>query len=200
MRRIILVFVIAAIWSGSAEARRFHFHSHGWGHIPRNLVIPPPSYREQSFSRRSALRSYAQEFPPSDWQLQPPDPNWKGQRYVSPTGDAWLAFYASPVTEQNFSEHVNAVAFADGEQVLSLNADRKGLLVTGTKNDHMFLRQARLACGDQQWHYIALEYPTNEQRSYTALITTAMRVLAMADDSGCDTPTAENERPGQSAQ
>jgi hypothetical protein len=37
MRRIILVFVIAAICTGSAEARRFHFHRHGWGHIPRNL-------------------------------------------------------------------------------------------------------------------------------------------------------------------
>jgi hypothetical protein len=104
------------------------------------------------------------------------------------------------VTKQSFSEHVNAVAFADGEQVLSLNADRKGLLVTGTKDDHMFLRQARLACDDRQWHYIALEFPTNAQRSYTALITNAMRVLATADYGGCDTPTAGNERPGQPAQ
>jgi len=45
----------------------------------------------------------------------------------SPAGDAWLAFYASPVAQQSFQEHVNAVAFADGEQVLSLNADRRGL-------------------------------------------------------------------------
>jgi len=194
MRRIILVLVIVAISSGSAEARRFHFHRHGWGHIPRNLIIPPPSYREQSFSRRRAVRSYAQDFPPADWQLQPPDPNWEGRRYVSSAGDAWLAFYASPVAQQSFQEHVNAVAFADGEQVLSLNADRRGLLVTGTKDGHMFLRQTRLACGDRQWHHIALDFPATEQRTYRALIAKAMRVLAMADEGGCDTPTAENER------
>jgi hypothetical protein len=194
MRRIILVFVIVAIGSGSAEARRFHFHHYGWGHIARNLVIPPPSYREQSFSRRRALRSYAQDFPPTDWQLQRPDPNWEGRRYVSPAGDASLAFYASSVAQQSFQEHVNAVAFADGEQVLSLNADRRGLLVTGTKDAHIFLRQARLACGDRQWHHIALDFPANEQRSYMTLIAKAMRVLAMADTGGCDTPTAENER------
>ena len=50
----------------------------------------------------------------------------------SPAGDAWFAFYASPVAQQSFQEHVNAVAFADGEQVLSLNADRRGFLVTIT--------------------------------------------------------------------
>ena len=194
MRRIIFVFVIVAISSGSAEARRFHFRHYGWGHISRNLAIPPPSYREQSFSRRRALRSYAQDFPPADWQLQPPDPNWQGRRYVSPTGNAWLAFYASPVAQQGFPEHLNAVAFAEGEQLLSLNADRRGLLVTGTKEDHMFLRQARLACSDRQWHHIALEFPAIEQRTYLTLIAKTIRVLAMADEDGCDTPTAENAR------
>jgi hypothetical protein len=112
-----------------------------------------------------------------------------------PTGDAWLAFYAS-TAEQSFAEHFNAVAFAEGEQVLNLNAGRKALVVTGTKGDHMFLRQARLACGDRQWHHIALEFPLNEQRAYAALISKAMQVLATADDDGCDTPTAEGERGG----
>jgi hypothetical protein len=187
------VLLIVALSCGSAEARRFHFHRHGWGQYP-SWVIPPGPSRERSFSHRDALRSYAQDFPPADWQLQPPDPNWQGRRYVSPAGDAWLAFYASPTAEQSFAEHFNALAFADGEQVLNLNADRKAIMVTGTKGDQMFVRQARLACGDRQWHHIALEFPVNEQHAYAALILKAMRVLATADDDGCGTPTTESER------
>src|SRR5262252_961564 len=93
-RAIIPILLIVAIGCGSAEARRFHFHRHGWGHFSRGYVVPPASDRDGSYSRRGALRSYAQDFPPADWQLQAPDPSWQGRRYVSPTGDAWLAFYA----------------------------------------------------------------------------------------------------------
>jgi hypothetical protein len=191
MRRIVLVLMIVAVSAGSAEARRYHFHRHGWGYAPRTLVVPP-SEPEQSLSGRSG-RSYSRQFPPADWQLQPPDPSWKGRRYVSPSGDAWLAFYASPVEQESPSEHLKAVGFADGEQISNLTADRTGLLVTGVKRDHMFLRQARLACGGRQWHHIALEFPADLQRTYATLAAQAMRVLATADDDGCDTPTAENQ-------
>jgi hypothetical protein len=192
--------MVLAIGAGSAEARRSH--RHGWGHISRNLVVPPSAYREQSLSRRSAMRSYArrsgrvypQEFPPPDWQLQAPDPNWTGRRYLSPAGDAWIAFYTSLVAQDSFAERLKAVAFADGEEVQNLTADRKEFLVTGTKADRVFVRQARLACSDRHWHHIAMEFPISMQRDYSMLVAQAARVLAMADNDGCDAPTAQNER------
>jgi hypothetical protein len=192
MRTIIMACLILALGSAAADARRYHYHRHGWGHVARSWGAPA-YMKPPSLSRRGAARNYAR-IPPPDWQLQPADPNWSGRRYVSPEGDAWLAFYATPTSQDNFAEHVKTVAFAEGEEVLNLNADRRGVLVSGTKGERMFVRQARLACDDRTWHHIALEFPAGAQRAYANVITAAMSVLASSDNEGCDTPTASNDR------
>lgn len=33
---------------------------------------------------------------PKDWTLQPPTPDWRGKRFISLEGDAWLALYKAP--------------------------------------------------------------------------------------------------------
>ena len=37
---------------------------------------------------------------PNSWTLLPPDPQSYGRRFVSPTGDAWLWFFAVPVSRE----------------------------------------------------------------------------------------------------
>jgi serine/threonine-protein kinase len=195
MRRLLLTALIIVLGASQADARHGRSWLRYWGRAPSAALAPAP-YPEAGFRGRSArAQVYALrgEFPPADWQLQAPDPNWKGRRYVAPAGDAWLALYASPADQESTSAHLKTVAFADGEDVLTVLGDRNGLVVTGTKGDRMFLRKAKLACGGRQWHHVALEFPAGAQRAYQPLIARAMRIVDLAEDDGCATPVAGNE-------
>src|SRR5262245_41603642 len=128
MRTILLIALVLTFTAGETAARhRRHSHCRYWGHVPR--VMLAPSSDALSRSSRAYARGQMLEFPPSTWQLQPPDPKWRGQRYVSPEGDAWLAFYASPTAGEPVSAHFKTLAFADGEEIIALQADRLQLAV-----------------------------------------------------------------------
>ena len=56
-----------------------------------SLVVstsPPANAREADIPFRSIV--------PNGWTLLPPEPQSQGRRFVSPTGDAWLWFFAVP--------------------------------------------------------------------------------------------------------
>jgi hypothetical protein len=130
--------------------------------------------------------------------LQPVDPKEKGRRYQSPDGAASLVFYASPAGRESASEHFKLVAFVDREDVLKLAGTQGELLVTGTRNERMFVRKARLACDGHEWHHVAVEFPINAQREYARVGEQAVRALDLADDDGCAAANARNE-PGADA-
>ena len=116
MRSILFIAFILAFTVGEADARhRGHFRFGYRGHAPRGMLAPP-SYalgRSANAYTRYALGRSAnvytregREFPPPTWQLQPPDPKWQGRRYVSPGGEASVAFYASPADGEPTSAHL----------------------------------------------------------------------------------------------
>jgi hypothetical protein len=125
--------------------------------------------------------------------LQPVDPEHNGRRYRSPDGVASLVFYASPASRESASEHFKSIAFADGEDVLKLVGTQGELVVTGTKNERMFVRKVRLACGGHDWHHVAIEFPVSAQRDYARVAEQALAALNLADDDGCAAPVATNE-------
>jgi serine/threonine-protein kinase len=197
---VILLIALAAILigTGTADARHYHyhfyhFHSRHWGHV-RALARPSldpvlPTQR----SERAYPILLGRPFPPPDWQLQAADTNRKGRRYVAPDGAASLTFYASPADQESVSAHLKSVAFADGEQMLTLAGNGDGLVVTGTKGGRMFVRKARLACAGQEWHQVALEFPLDARPKYDRLIAQAVRALDTADGDGCAAPVAGNQ-------
>ena len=187
--------LVLALGISSADARR-HGHSRFryWEYAPR--VMLPPLPRRTSRLARAYARVPSAAFPPPTWQLQPPEPNWEGRRYLSPGGEAWLAFYASPANPEGLSEHLKSVAFADGEVIFGLQGDRSELTVTGATGGRMFYRKVRLACRGRQWHHVALEFPLGNRQEYELLIAQAVQVLDQADGSGCPAPSAAvPERP-----
>jgi hypothetical protein len=189
MRKIVSIAPVLVLVLGitSADARRHgHFRLRYWEHAPRAMLAPLP-YRVGRLARAYA-RAPGPELPPSGWQLQPADPNWQGKRYVSPGGEAWLAFYSSPADLESVSQHLKTVAFVDGEEIVALHSDRNELFVTGTTGVRMFYRKARLACGGRQWHHVALEFPLGDQQNYRMVIAQAAQVLDQADGSGCTAP------------
>ena len=116
--------------------------------------------------------------------------------YLAPNGEASLTFYASPADQETESAHLKSVAFADGEQMLSLAGNRDELLVTGTKGDRMFVRKARLACGGQEWHHVALEFPARARSGYALVVAQAVRALDLVDGDGCTAPVAGSNSDG----
>jgi hypothetical protein len=203
MRRTLLVILILAFGILEAEARRRGHHHHYRSYdveryepaaMPRaRYRSPTVGYgagpRERAESPRPRQDDAGRLVPPS-WQLQPPDPNWSGRRYLSPDGTASVAFYSAAADQEPIAAHMKAVAFADGEEVNYLRAEREWIVVSGLKGERIFYRKAALACGGKSWHHVAFEYPVAAKRSMDGLVTFVSRALDDYENSGCDAPVS----------
>ena len=202
MRRALLFVLILTLTLVPAEARRHghryhrglwglnvpHAHRHGHRHhreVARRhnratVRAEAPSNRPQGGTYTTA------DLVPPDWQLQPPDPNLKGQRFVSADGTASLALFATPTKQEPIAKHMNAVAFVDGEQITHLHGEENWIEVSGSKADHSFYRKAVLACGGRAWHEVAFEYPTQTQGSISEFVSRAAKAVQNSEDQGCE--------------
>lgn len=191
MRKLLLVLLmlVAGVASADARARRHH---HRYGHLTiRSHVVADSKLGIERGGRpaRPVYRSAA-DLAPSDWQLQPPDPNWKGKRYLSPDGTAWLAVYASPVEQEPISAHLKTVAFVEGETITRLRGERNWIEVSGLKGDRIFFREAVLACAGTTWHHVAFEYPSSLGTHMNDFINRAADAVHMSENDGCDAATS----------
>lgn len=184
MRRIVLIALILAVTATTADARRRHYRHHSYyiRHAPVMLVAPGAA-EVATRGMRGRIDSPAQ-LVPRDWQLQPPDPNWQGRRYVAPDGSAWLALY-SATAANDATARFKAVAFADGEDVTYLRGERDRLTVSGLKGDRIFYRKVMLACDGTLWRHIALEYPAQAKVSFDRFVENVSRGFERIADDGC---------------
>jgi len=174
-----LIALILAVTATTADARRRH-HRDYIRHAPVMMVMPDA---ELARGMRGRVDRPAQ-FVPRDWQLQPPDPNWQGRRYLAPDGSAWLALYSSNAAN-DAAARFKAVAFADGEEVTYLRGQRDRLTVSGLKGDRIFYRKVALACGGTQWRHIALEYPAQAKTRFDRYVENISRGFERIADDGC---------------
>jgi len=217
MRRALLFLLILTLTLGPAEARHRHWgllgflsmphaYRHGGHHHHRYAKRNHPYAKRDT---RSAVRTdraqghtyTTAELVPSDWQLQPADPNLKGQRFVSPDGEGSLALYATPVEKEPMAKHMNTIAFVDGEQITHLHGEENWIEVSGTKADHSFYRKAVLACDGQVWHEVSFEYPTESKDDITKFVIRAAKAVRNSEDQGCEpseqSPTIGETRPSE---
>jgi serine/threonine-protein kinase len=122
---------------------------------------------------------------PGNWQLLPPDANWHSYRFVSPTGEAWLALYAKPADDHSISAHMRWVRSVKGERITYERHGQSWIVVSGVKGDRIFYRKAMLACGNRRWHHLAFEYPAAEKRAFDQFVTQASRALRIYQRMGC---------------
>jgi hypothetical protein len=83
------------------------------------------------------------------------------------------------------------VAFADGEQITHLRAERTWIEVSGFKGDRIFYRKSVLACGGTSWHEVTLEYPA-EAKDMNAFVDRVAAGTEMDKDKGCAATVATN--------
>jgi hypothetical protein len=215
MRKALLFVLILTLTLAPAEARRHGHRHHGglWGFLSMPHAHRHGHRRHREVARRhtrgsvraAAASDRAQggtyttaDLVPPDWQLQPTDPNLKGQRFVSADGAAWLALFATPAEQQPIAKHMNAVAFVDGEQITRLHGEENSIEVSGFKADRSFYRKAVLACAGRVWHEVAFEYPTQTQGSISEFVRRAAKAVDNSEDQGCEdsaSPTVGDTAP-----
>ena len=179
MRFLLLIVLILAFTAETADARRRHRH---YRHAPVMLVMPPDA--EFARGQRGDRGREAASLVPRDWQLQPPDPNWQGRRYVAPDGTAWLALYSATAANDT-TARFKAVAFVDGEEVTYLRGERDRLTVSGHKGDRIFYRKVMLACDGTSWRHVALEYPAQAKEKFDRYLERVSRGFERIADDGC---------------
>jgi hypothetical protein len=125
MRKVLLVacVLLVAVSSSEARYRRWHWHGYYVGAAPYayGFAFPQDNLRRR-WPQRERLNPA--DMVPPNWQLQPPDSNWKGNRFLSPDGSSWLNAYASWTDTEPITSHMQSVAFADGETVTYLRGER----------------------------------------------------------------------------
>lgn len=191
MRKALLAGCALVVAASTAEARhwRWHWHGHHFGSAPYAYGFAPTG---DNLQRRWSWRESgsAADMVPPNWQLQPPDPNWKGKRFLSPDGTSWLAVYSFPTTTEPIAKHMQSVAFAEGETLTYLRGEHDWIAVSGTKDDTIFYRKATIACGGKVWHHIAFEYPVERKRVMDPFVIRAATIIDQAENDGCEQATS----------
>lgn len=121
---------------------------------------------------------------PRDWTLLPDNPETHERRFVSPSGDAWLALYARPPT-RDIEAHLEGVRNRENERITYERRGRAWIVVSGYKGDRIFYRKAMLACGGRSWHHLAFEYPAEQKRAFDQFVTRASYALEIYNQVGC---------------
>jgi hypothetical protein len=181
MRKAVLIALILALTATAADARRRHHRGHYHLRHAPVMMVPPAA---EDLAREPRGRIEASQIVPRDWQLQPPDPNWQGRRYLAPDGSAWLALYSTNAAN-DAAARFKAVAFADGEEVTYLRGERDRLTVSGLKGDHIYYRKVMLACGGTQWRHVALEYPAQDKTRFDRSVENISRGFEHIAQDGC---------------
>jgi hypothetical protein len=194
MRKFVVILAALMLVATAADARH---RRHGWYRLENSRL----ESGLVSYDRRGAADSHRYdrrrpriaELIPRDWRREEPDADQSGSHFVSPAGDAWLAFYATPADQNAAKPHWKGVAFADGEELNFLQREYNWVAVSGFRGERMFYRKAVLACGGREWRHIAVEHPAIAKRDFDALITEMARALDRAIDENCDTTVGGRE-------
>src|SRR5215471_17556256 len=215
MRRVLLIAMILGCCIAAAEARHRGRHYRPYAEVipgasllrsgdavrPRSgagsrepITGVQDSTGAQSGSSNAgvepgqAARDMTAYLVPDDWQLQPPDPNWRGKRFLSPDGAGWFAIYTTSTQQEPIAAHMKAIAFVEGEEITHLQGERSWIAVAGFKGDRIFYRKAVLACAGDRWHHVAFEYPAAAKHRMEGYMNRAAEAVQASRDSGCDAP------------
>ena len=115
---------------------------------------------------------------PNSWTLLPRAADSPGRRFISPSGDAWLWYFAVPVSAQRRPPYPTRAS-----DVCAQSAD--WTVTSGYRGDRIFYRRAMLACHNTKWRQIEFEYPASEKRLFDGFVTRTSYALRAYKELGC---------------
>jgi hypothetical protein len=98
---------------------------------------------------------------------------------VSPSGDAWLWYFAVPADREAGGSP------APAEQITYEARGGDWVVASGYRGDRIFYRRAMLACNNMKWRHIEFEYPAWEKRRFDSFVTRTSFALRAYKDVGC---------------
>jgi hypothetical protein len=128
-----------------------------------------------------------------NWRTQPADPSLRERRYISPEGDASIAFSGRSAEDRSPDEYLRSLAFVEGEDVTYLRRERDWLVAFGFKDDkheRNFYRKVMLSCEGRQWRHLMVEYPVTARGTLERLIDDLSEVMDLTRNNGCDATPA----------
>jgi hypothetical protein len=123
---------------------------------------------------------------PNDWTLLPRAPDSFGRRFISPSGNAWLWYFAVPVNRKA-AVNGNAERGSPGpmEQITYEARGGDWFVTSGYRGNRIFYRRAMVACNNTKWRHIEFEYPASEKRLFDNFVTRTSFALRAYKEVGC---------------
>src|SRR5205823_8136353 len=146
----------------------------------RNTQESATQPRRRTTERRPPSNQGTAAVIPPGWQLDPPDPKWKGYRYRSPEGDASVVFYSTPIDQDVIALHWKAFAFRADEDIMFLERGRGWVVASGITGTRTSYRKAALDCHERVWRHIELEFPAEAKSTFDQLISRVAHTLDFA--------------------
>jgi hypothetical protein len=204
-RALFLGMFILSLTIATADARRherqrlgfpFNFierifqapQGHMRGHKPNQIARGVRDLGARRPERNGLLAQV-----PADWKLQPSEPGYQGQQYLSPNSAARLAFYSTPVNGGSQEQHARKIAFVDGEDVTYLLRESDRVAVSGftdATRKRIFYRKAVLACDGQQWRHVEVEYPMERKQDFDRHVAKLAQALDGTIKKACENISA----------
>ena len=109
---------------------------------------------------------------PATWQAGTPPENGDGLEFTSPDGQASIIVSGMLNIDDTLAEAFASREEAfDGETITYKHRDKHSVVVSGTKDDSIFYRKSILACRNQVWDSVSIEYPAAEKKAFDAIVT-----------------------------
>ena len=155
---------------GIERVRLFTSRNRGRPIVYRRIRLRRSGTRELDVPFRATV--------PNSWTLLPRAPDSLGRRFISPSGDAWLWYFAVPVQAQGGPPTARGQATYEA---------RGGdwTVTSGYRGDRIFYRRAMLACHSTKWRQIEFEYPASEKRLFDNFVTRTSYALRAYKELGC---------------
>ena len=115
---------------------------------------------------------------PADWKAGEPPANGDGLAFTSPDGEATEIVAGGLAGTESIAQDFQIYSSPnDGETITYKKVGKHSIVVSGTAGDRIFYRKSILACGDQVWDTISLEYPAAKKAEYDAIVTHVAKSL-----------------------
>lgn len=109
---------------------------------------------------------------PANWKAGEPPANNDGQAFTSPDGRASITVSGILNVDDTVAEAFASREEAfDGETITYKHRDKHSVIVSGTKGDRIFYRKSILACRDQVWDSVSIEYPAAQKQAFDSIVS-----------------------------
>ena len=108
---------------------------------------------------------------PADWSAGRPPDNGDGLRFSSPDGEAYVSISGSLHTFDTAAESLDIVAQVEpGATVTFQKRGPRSIVQSGVHGDRIFYKRSFLACNNQVWNNLVIEYPAARKREFDPVV------------------------------